>query len=78
MGRGASNASEGASSTAGAGSSGVLSSADALAAGQYELISVISHIGRNTDHGHYVCHIKKNNQWVLFNDDKVGWCTCPL
>ena len=39
--------------------------------GQYELVAVISHIGKNTDHGHYVCHVKKDNQWVLFNDDKV-------
>lgn len=40
--------------------------------GKYSLFSIISHIGKNTDHGHYVCHIKKNNQWVLFNDEKVG------
>eukprot|EP01036_Dinobryon_divergens_P026939 gene26942-35638_t len=47
--------------------------------GQYALVAVISHIGRNTDHGHYVCHVKKDNQWVLYNDDKVGKCkSAPL
>ena len=34
-------------------------------------MAVISHIGKNTDHGHYVCHIKKNGVWALFNDEKV-------
>lgn len=49
---------------------------DALDAGErsgrYTLTAVISHIGKNTDHGHYIAHIRKNGQWVLFNDDKVG------
>eukprot|EP01039_Chlorochromonas_danica_P011056 gene11056-12314_t len=40
--------------------------------GKYTLFAIISHIGKNTDHGHYVCHIRKEGQWVLFNDDKVG------
>jgi ubiquitin carboxyl-terminal hydrolase 5/13 len=39
--------------------------------GKYSLIAVISHMGKNTDHGHYVCHIKKHGDWVLFNDEKV-------
>lgn len=50
--------------------------------GKYTLMAVISHIGKNTDHGHYVCHIRKNGQWVLFNDEKVGalhnFCVCLL
>ena len=29
-------------------------------------------IGKSTDHGHYVCHIKKDNDWILYNDEKVG------
>lgn len=41
------------------------------ASGKYELVAVISHIGKNTDHGHYVCHIKKNGIWAIFNDEKV-------
>eukprot|EP01031_Cornospumella_fuschlensis_P030921 gene30921-37371_t len=39
--------------------------------GQYSLVAIISHIGKSLDHGHYVCHVYKDNQWVLFNDDKV-------
>ena len=34
-------------------------------------MAIISHIGRNTDHGHYVCHVKKDGQWAFFNDEKV-------
>ena len=40
--------------------------------GKYELVGIISHLGRNTDCGHYVCHIKKNGKWAFFNDDKVA------
>jgi len=41
--------------------------------GEYELMSIISHIGRNTDHGHYVCHRKlPTGEWALFNDEKVA------
>ncbi len=41
--------------------------------GKYSLMAVISHLGKNTDHGHYVCHVKKDSQWVLFNDEKVQY-----
>ena len=40
--------------------------------GDYELVSFISHLGKNTGSGHYVCHIKKDGQWALFNDSKVA------
>jgi uncharacterized UBP type Zn finger protein len=41
--------------------------------GKYTLFAIISHIGKNTDHGHYVCHVRKNSgRWVLFNDEKVS------
>ena len=47
--------------------------------GNYELISIISHIGRSTGSGHYVCHIKdkSTNKWVLYNDEKVAIATNP-
>ena len=32
----------------------------------------ITMLGKSTDHGHYVCHIKKDNDWILYNDEKVG------
>eukprot|EP00039_Didymoeca_costata_P011499 m.161936 g.161936 ORF g.161936 m.161936 type:complete len:804 (+) comp15194_c0_seq3:191-2602(+) len=40
--------------------------------GNYTLHAIISHLGKNTGTGHYVCHIKKGNDWVIFNDEKVG------
>ena len=45
--------------------------------GLYTMQAMITHIGKNTDHGHFVCHIKKNNEWVLFNDEKVAKSTTP-
>jgi len=45
--------------------------------GRYELHAIISHIGRNTDCGHYVSHIKKDGRWIFFNDDKVAESTNP-
>ncbi|KAL4452659.1 hypothetical protein ABPG75_008321 [Micractinium tetrahymenae] len=40
--------------------------------GRYELLAIISHMGQNTACGHYVCHVKKDGRWVLFNDEKVA------
>ncbi|CAF1138383.1 unnamed protein product, partial [Brachionus calyciflorus] len=40
--------------------------------GKYELVAFISHMGSNANVGHYVAHIKKDNQWVIFNDEKVA------
>ncbi len=40
--------------------------------GKYTLIGFISHIGKNTSSGHYVAHVIKNGQWVIFNDLKVA------
>ncbi|XP_059141257.1 ubiquitin carboxyl-terminal hydrolase 5-like isoform X2 [Physella acuta] len=39
---------------------------------KYKLIAFISHMGTSTSVGHYVCHIKKDGQWVIFNDEKVA------
>ena len=47
--------------------------------GQYELLGFISHMGSNTTCGHYVCHIKKEGRWVIYNDRKVAASeTTPL
>jgi ubiquitin carboxyl-terminal hydrolase 5/13 len=60
------------------------SEADAAAApelndgeGRYELVGFISHVGRNTGSGHYVCHIKKGGQWAIFDDQKVALSENP-
>lgn len=31
----------------------------------------VSHKGPSVHSGHYVAHIKVNDDWVLFNDEKV-------
>jgi ubiquitin carboxyl-terminal hydrolase 5/13 len=36
------------------------------------MVGFASHIGSNTACGHYVAHIKKGGQFVLYNDDKVA------
>ncbi|CAI7854514.1 unnamed protein product [Closterium sp. NIES-54] len=42
--------------------------------GTYELFAFVSHMGANTQCGHYVAHIRKGpgGEWVLFNDAKVA------
>ncbi|XP_058209961.1 ubiquitin carboxyl-terminal hydrolase 14-like isoform X2 [Rhododendron vialii] len=40
--------------------------------GAYRLMGIVSHIGTSTHCGHYVAHINKDGQWVIFNDEKVG------
>lgn len=40
--------------------------------GRYSLMAIISHMGKNTECGHYVCHVKKGGRWFLFNDEKVS------
>lgn len=37
----------------------------------YKLVAFISHMGTSTMCGHYVCHILKDNRWVIYNDEKV-------
>ncbi|KAL3805019.1 hypothetical protein HJC23_003247 [Cyclotella cryptica] len=45
--------------------------------GKYTLIGLISHIGKNTGSGHYVCHLKKDGKWIIFNDEKVALSEHP-
>lgn len=45
--------------------------------GKYRLKAFISHMGTSTQVGHYVCHILKDNQWVIFNDNKVAISQAP-
>ncbi|XP_044727778.1 ubiquitin carboxyl-terminal hydrolase 5 isoform X3 [Chrysoperla carnea] len=39
---------------------------------KYRLVAFISHMGTSTMVGHYVCHILRDNQWVIYNDNKVA------
>jgi ubiquitin carboxyl-terminal hydrolase 5/13 len=45
--------------------------------GNYDLVGLISHIGKNTGSGHYVAHLKKNGRWIIFNDEKVALSENP-
>lgn len=38
----------------------------------YQLKAFISHMGTSTMCGHYVCHIKKDERWYIYNDNKVA------
>jgi ubiquitin carboxyl-terminal hydrolase 5/13 len=45
--------------------------------GKYTMTGMISHIGKNTGSGHYVAHLKKDGQWIIFNDEKVAISAKP-
>lgn len=47
--------------------------------GKYKLVGFISHVGKSTSSGHYVCHIWKEaaGGWVLFNDEQVAKSETP-
>jgi ubiquitin carboxyl-terminal hydrolase 5/13 len=36
------------------------------------LLELLFHRGPSVHCGHYVAHIRKDNRWVLFNDNKVA------
>eukprot|EP00922_Rhytidocystis_sp_ex-Travisia-forbesii_P043795 GHVS01065315.1.p1 GENE.GHVS01065315.1~~GHVS01065315.1.p1 ORF type:complete len:434 (+),score=106.78 GHVS01065315.1:328-1629(+) len=64
------------------GGSGTTTTTDAAAGrrdgeGLYEMMAFITHIGRNANCGHYVCHAKRNGRWVIFNDCKVAESKSP-
>ena len=46
----------------------------------YDLYGFITHLGKNTDHGHYVSFVRKEgNKWNYFNDSKVTlWEEPPI
>jgi len=45
--------------------------------GIYNLDAFITHLGNSIHSGHYVAHIKKGNDWVLYNDHKVAITSDP-
>jgi len=49
--------------------------------GRYKLFAFITHMGKNTESGHYVAHIKVpvggENKWVIYNDMKVALSQDP-
>ena len=55
------------------------SSAPSLTNGpaKYKLKAFISHMGNSHLVGHYVCHILKDDRWVIYNDEKVSQSENP-
>ncbi|CAG8630491.1 11437_t:CDS:10 [Funneliformis caledonium] len=52
---------------------------DSILPANYRLQSFISHKGTSLHCGHYVAHVYKDQQWVLYNDNKVvKACQVPL
>ena len=45
--------------------------------GDFELFGVVTHLGKSVHAGHYVAHIKKEQDWVLYNDIKVAASSDP-
>jgi len=44
---------------------------------KYQLTGFVSHMGSSVHVGHYVCHLKKDGQWTIFNDNKVSRSVSP-
>lgn len=45
-----------------------------VGSGLYELVGIVSHVGKSAVSGHYVCHVRmQDGQWAFFNDRKVSW-----
>jgi ubiquitin carboxyl-terminal hydrolase 5/13 len=43
----------------------------------YQLHGVVTHLGASVGSGHYVAHIRKEGEWVLYNDNKVAASSDP-
>ncbi|KAL4447002.1 hypothetical protein ABPG74_014974 [Tetrahymena malaccensis] len=43
----------------------------------FELQAAIVHIGKSVHSGHYVAYVKRNNEWVYYNDAKVAEAEDP-
>lgn len=44
---------------------------NAVGSEKMELVGFISHRGSSMHCGHYVCHVKSEQGWILFNDEKA-------
>lgn len=46
--------------------------------GEYTLLGFVSHVGRHTETGHYVCHKRgADGSWVIFDDQRVALSESP-
>lgn len=44
---------------------------------EYELVSIVNHIGYSPYHGHYTIHVKRGNQWICIDDENVYLVDMP-
>ncbi|KAL0073545.1 hypothetical protein J3Q64DRAFT_1775672 [Phycomyces blakesleeanus] len=58
-------------------SSGPSIPGDATPPFDYRVKSFVSHKGTSVHCGHYVAHVRKEGEWVLFNDNKVAIAPNP-
>ncbi|UKK00224.2 ubiquitinyl hydrolase 1 [Theileria orientalis] len=40
----------------------------------YQLVGFVTHVGNSINSGHYICHLKKDDDWYAFNDSKINKC----
>jgi len=77
----ASLASGAAAAGGGGGGGGASAVAEDDGPSTYTLRAMVSHIGKNTGSGHYVCHARKAvdgvEKWVIFNDSNVALSANP-
>lgn len=45
--------------------------------GSYKLHGFVTHLGASPHTGHYVAHVKKEDEWILYNDNKVAASSDP-
>ncbi len=45
--------------------------------GKYELMAIVSHMGKTTAAGHYVAHVKRAGRWIFCNDRSVTLSQAP-
>jgi len=45
--------------------------------GNYKFSKFITHLGASVHAGHYVCHVRRGQEWIYFNDCKVAQCPEP-
>ena len=43
--------------------------------GWYDLVAVLTHVGRTADSGHYVGWVKNQEGWFKYDDEKVSQCS---
>jgi ubiquitin carboxyl-terminal hydrolase 5/13 len=58
-------------------STGSSSAAFEDGAGKYDMVGIVSHMGKTTATGHYVAHVKRDGRWIFCNDRSVTLSQAP-